>query len=118
MFNKGAMTLHERQCKENPNNKHQCFKYCKFLEKGVNEDGETTFECIKIGSGFFGSDLYSYKLERLKVNVSRMVGKFRMPLQCDVYESDHYQNEITEYDRMIPDKLSEAELEYYFDIEP
>ena len=115
MFNKGAMTLHERRCKENPNNKHQCFKYCKFLQKGVNEDGETTFECIKVDSGFFGSDLYSYKLERLKANASRMVGKFGMPLQCDVYETDHYLHDLDEGEIITP-KYSKEEVDYFFDI--
>ncbi len=33
MVSAGFMKLHERMCKENPKNKHQCFKYCGNLVK-------------------------------------------------------------------------------------
>ena len=81
MFNKGAMILHERMCKKNPKNRHECFKYCRHLEKKSeqieDEDGDV------IGGGY---SLYSYKLERFKANKKRMINKERMPLKCKDYE--------------------------------
>ena len=69
---KGSMVLHERMCRKNPNNQHQCFKYCKWLFKytqTASYDEEETpigvvFECTHPESKL--GELYSYKLERFK----------------------------------------------------
>jgi hypothetical protein len=84
----GSMKLHERMCKKNPNNRHECFKYCKFLKKenGYLEDeeyeNEVMFTCEKQPE----LSLYSYKLERFKKNAGRIRDLTRMPLNCDLYE--------------------------------
>lgn len=82
MISKGAMTTHERMCRKNPDNQHQCFKFCKHLGKDVDkETGEILFHC-----GVIGQDLYSYKLERYHRNSIRIPELTRMPLECDKYE--------------------------------
>lgn len=90
----GFMKLHERMCKKNPKNQHQCFKYCKFLIRGTNnifnEEGYTTgyttsFSCAKRP----GIELYSFKLERYKVNQGWIKDMERMPLECEFYECEH-----------------------------
>lgn len=89
MFGKGAMSLHERMCKKNPKNRHQCFKYCKWLNKDINDkDGFRFFTCSNRECKLYDMDLYSYKLERdyngkKRIEQSDMI---RMPLQCEHYE--------------------------------
>jgi len=84
IVSKGSMTLHERMCKKNPNNQHQCFKYCKNLVKEQEEfNGNIIFHCTKKNM-----DLHSYKLERFKANANRLKYSIRMPLECDDYETD------------------------------
>ena len=82
MFGKGSMSLHEKQCKENPKNKHICFSWCKHLEKGFNqENSEVTFTCnVK------NTSLFSYKLERFSCHKDRIKDLTSMPLECDLYE--------------------------------
>lgn len=92
MRNKGAMTLHERMCKSNPENDHKCFQYCKFLLKDTDEqDGSVFFDCENEKSEYHNKDLFSYKLERFCFNKDRISKMTRMPLQCDHYqiESGH-----------------------------
>lgn len=82
MFNKGAMKLHERMCKKNPENKHKCFQYCRHLQKEEGING-FYFYCDKVNK-----ELYSYKLERFKHKADRLKGLTRMPLECEYYEID------------------------------
>ena len=87
MFNKGAMSLHERMCKGNPNNKHKCFQYCKYLH-GERSDGEYYFTCENSKCDMYAKDLHSYKLERgyrgkRKIKMDNLT---RMPLECEHYE--------------------------------
>ena len=87
IVSKGSMTLHERMCKKNPNNQHQCFKYCKYLVKEVNVDIEneseigTMFTCTKKHI-----EMHSYKLERYSMNSRRVSQLTRMPLNCEHYK--------------------------------
>ena len=89
MVGAGLMKLHERMCKENPNNQHKCFQYCKHLIKDSEDNGQygeglyTTFTCAKRPD----INLFSYKLERYKANELRCKGMTRMPLECDLYET-------------------------------
>jgi len=94
MLGAGAMSRHEKYCRENPNNEHKCFDFCKHLIKGretLQSHGEpycsyVTFHCDKLNKG-----LYSYKLEK---NVNAKPTYFneleRMPLECDSFESMHW----------------------------
>ena len=86
MVSAGFMKVHERMCKKNSNNQHQCFKYCEHLTKDVNgESGEIFFTCNKTGN-----DMYSYKLERFKDKLNRRLKNntmTRMPLDCDLYSA-------------------------------
>jgi hypothetical protein len=91
IISKGCMKLHERMCKKNPKNRHQCFKYCENLVKDQfvikDEDwricgkSEITFTCKKRPDIM----LYSYKLERYKSNQKRLENMERMPLECEYY---------------------------------
>lgn len=95
IISKGSMALHERMCKKNPKNQHQCFKYCVNLIKEqfdiTDEDGykcgasEITFTCLKKPD----VELYSYKLERYKKNQIRLEKMERMPLECDMYRVEN-----------------------------
>jgi len=95
MVRVGLMKLHERMCKQNPNNQHKCFLYCNHLVKDKFEEDDETgnlnthFYCHK---RFDGIELFSYKLERFKGNQLRCEGMTRMPLECDLYETmdGHY----------------------------
>lgn len=94
IISKGSMQLHERMCKKNPRNQHQCFKYCKYLDKHqfiiTDEDddkygeSEISFTCKKRP----GVELYSYKLERFKSNRTRLEDMERMPLECELYKAE------------------------------
>ena len=95
MVSKGFMVLHERMCKRNSNNQHQCFKYCQFLTKDevikhYAEDGEQydiIGECSFYCEAKPDSEgMYSYKLERYKKNKHRIKSLIRMPLKCDLYK--------------------------------
>ena len=90
MFGKGAMTLHEKLCSKNPNNRHQCFKYCKWITKDYirtsEDEVETIFYCGNENCPFHDKDLYSYKFERLIMNREKAKTMTRMPLECDFYE--------------------------------
>jgi hypothetical protein len=113
MVSKGFMVLHERMCKQNPNNQHQCFKYCKYLSKTVDSEEdefgykynpETMFKCTHLQS-FINGNLYSYKLERFKNKQHRIESMIRMPLECELYEpqeghdySDHSGETFNDYD--------------------
>lgn len=99
---------HEKKCRSNPNNHHQCLKHCKHLhvyeetevihsivvhdgwDEHREDDGPTYtyFEC-KFHKGM---QLYSYKLEAKKAGFEHFVanwgedGVMRMPLECPHYE--------------------------------
>ena len=87
MFRKGSMSLHERMCNKNPNNRHKCFQYCKYLY-GERTDGKYYFTCKKEECGMFGQDMHSYKLERNYIGKERIEDEKlrRMPLECEYYE--------------------------------
>jgi len=90
MFGKGAMSRHEKYCKENPNNKHKCFDFCKHLkwEKHYayddygNQCGHTDMICEKRDVY-----MYSFKFEKnTHKPATALNGLERMPLECDLYE--------------------------------
>ena len=90
MFGKGAMSRHEKYCKENPNNKHRCFEFCKHLkmEVFVNSDDYENYEKLTdMTCMVTGKLMYSYKFEK---NTSKPVdalnGLERMPLTCESHE--------------------------------
>lgn len=90
----GLMVIHERMCKQNPNNQHQCFKYCNNLVKNnikedvYDEDTYCGFNHVEFTCAAQPEiKLYSYKLERYKSNLHRLKGKTRMPLKCEFYET-------------------------------
>jgi len=94
MVSAGFMKLHERMCKNNPKNQHQCFKYCVNLIKDrediKDENGNIcgssliSFSCKKRPD----VELYSYKLERYKSKQQRLKNMVRMPLECELYEAE------------------------------
>ena len=95
MFGAGAMGWHEKYCKQNPNNRHMCFQYCRNLIKtekivpssyyeddyGYGTTKQTEFTCKKTGK-----KMYSYKREKQywQYVTSDMI---RMPLECKFYKS-------------------------------
>jgi len=100
MLSKGAMSLHERMCKENPKNKHKCFQYCVWINRDFNE-GNTVFYCGCDKCDFFDKDLYSYKLER-NYNGQKMIeveGLTRMPLHCEHYEIEDGHDDFFKQDK-------------------
>ena len=94
MFSAGAMSLHERMCRRNPNNMHRCFAICKHCTKEYQDTKDNDYEfgnrrdivflCAKQPQ----LKMYSYKLERYLHNSPRMQGLTRMPLECDLFEVD------------------------------
>lgn len=87
MFGKGAMSRHEKYCKENPNNDHKCFDFCKHLKRTVfidsddyeNYEKRTDMECVKLKKF-----MYSYKFEKnYNKPVNALDGLERMPLECE-----------------------------------
>jgi len=82
---------HEKACKENPNNKHSCFNFCKHLikETETSEDGE--YLSIDFYCKVKNIQMYSYKLEspwrygKLRIKSIIKNGGERMPLKCDRY---------------------------------
>lgn len=93
---KGAMTWHEKHCKNNPVNKHICFEFCKHLKKErVNEteyNSEMGFDEIVSSKVEFtclakSEKMYSYLLEKKRTfKPEFIIGLVRMPLDCNKYE--------------------------------
>jgi len=90
MFGKGAMSRHEKYCKENPNNQHKCFDYCKHLKREVfqsvddyeNYSRRTDMTCMVTGK-----KMYSFKFEKNYTKpATALNGLERMPLKCDLHE--------------------------------
>ena len=91
MFGKGAMARHEKYCRENPNNKHKCFAFCKHLsmEREYVGDGHyedqkriTHMTCTKRNV-----KMYSFKFEKSYTKpITALNGLQRMPLECGLYE--------------------------------
>lgn len=81
MFRKGSMTVHERRCKNNPNNQHACLKWCKHLVKTYDwKSGTHSFYCsIRPELG----EMRTYKKDWQVLGYNRLT---RMPLECDKYE--------------------------------
>jgi hypothetical protein len=96
MRSKGSMVRHEKFCKENPNNNHICFEWCKHLKKErINEteyNSEMGFDEIVSSKVEFAclaknEKMYSYLLEkRLVFKPEFTKGLIRMPLDCNKYE--------------------------------
>lgn len=100
-FRQCDMTKHEKWCKENPNNMHKCFQYCKHLVKGKedyngggNDEWQpqrTTFTCALLNK-----QMFSFKAERRGIT-KHLDGVERMPLQCDKYDDTnpmYFENDI------------------------
>lgn len=82
----GAMAIHEKKCKHNPNNKHKCFDYCAQLEKVYMGHNRTGFQCKVTGDM-----MYSFHAENSSINIT---GLKRMPLQCEHHK--YMSDEIVE----------------------
>jgi hypothetical protein len=92
MFNKGAMSWHEKWCKENPNNKHKCFDFCIYLEmnKIYNKDeyGNNIFVRTDMLCKRRKTFMYSFKLEKNRTRpVEAFNGLERMPLECELFKN-------------------------------
>jgi hypothetical protein len=95
-YKKNIISLHERQCRNNPKNKHKCFQYCKFLDKIYDPCEENGFDrliefsCKNEKCGFYEKPLYSFKYERFHSNKIRIEENdlIRMPLDCAYYILD------------------------------
>ena len=87
------MSRHEKFCKKAPQNKHQCFKHCRFLTKKrvlISPDRDpssfhsykTEFKCEGLNK-----KMYSFLLEK-KINFRQEFtrGLKRMPLVCNTFE--------------------------------
>ena len=90
MFGKGAMSRHERFCRENPYNQHKCFDFCRHLKMDVrqgsdqfgNYEKHTTMTCMVTGK-----KMYSYKFEKnTNKPANALNGLERMPLECEFHE--------------------------------
>jgi hypothetical protein len=89
MFGKGAMSRHEKYCKDNPINKHKCFDFCKHLSMKDNRvyleygtSGSIEFTC-----DVSGERMYSYKFEKnYNKPATALNGLTRMPLKCEMHE--------------------------------
>jgi hypothetical protein len=73
----GAMALHERKCKQNPNNHHKCFDFCRHLQKIYKGHNRSGFICLAQDI-----EMYSYKAEHSSIDIK---GLTRMPLECKFY---------------------------------
>ena len=91
MFGKGAMVRHEKFCKENPNNQHKCFEFCKHLEMTVTNDGYNDYaypvKCTEMTCTKRNVEMYSYKFEKNCAKPKNALeGLEIMPLECNDYE--------------------------------
>lgn len=95
-YRQNVITLHERQCRNNPKNKHKCFQYCKFLKKhnDIFDENELNypaeFRCINVKCELYNKLLYSFKYERYNRNIENIEQNnlIRMPLICEHYVLD------------------------------
>ena len=94
MFGASAMSVHEKFCRQNPNNLHKCFQYCQHLKKTGGEkrydyehDGFCKRNPISFTCSLLKKELYSYKLEnKQRFQIKNILkNKERMPLVCDGY---------------------------------
>jgi hypothetical protein len=96
MFGAGAMSRHEKWCKNNPQNAHKCFEFCKHLEKTTVYEDEDCAEFIRHAITQMtckkrNVKMYSFKFEK---NTSKpknaLDGLERMPLECELFEEMHF----------------------------
>lgn len=73
---------HEKFCRKNPNNQHQCFEFCKHLKRIV-EFPNTIFIC-----DVTKKSMYSYLAEKKEWQFPKEFFKEneRMPLTCKYFE--------------------------------
>lgn len=95
-FRKGDMTVHERWCKKNPNNKHSCYNFCSHLIKSDREyqgddftGTKTIFTCAKTNK-----EMFSFIAERKKLPVVYDGVSIRMPLDCDLFEQTNVEQDL------------------------
>lgn len=103
MMSAGAMGYHEKWCKKNPHNRHQCFKLCQFLERKTVvdwSDGDSghyhhEFVCLKTKQ-----PMYSYHLEKRHHYSFRSLpcDAVRMPLKCDMFQEMSYDEQCKRFD--------------------
>lgn len=93
--NASALFQHERKCRNNPNNKHKCFDFCKHLKMKFDSDCmRKTFICE-----LTGTEMYSYKAEYRGMN--HFLPSTRMPLQCEKHQ--YTQDWLISYDNNQPE---------------
>ena len=87
---KHAAIKHEKYCKNNPENKHQCFEWCTHLtvtdevEEGddyCSDRHYKTFVC-----DVSGDEMHSYIAERRGMEVCKYTA--RMPIECEDYKHE------------------------------
>lgn len=83
LYRNKLVLKHEAGCKQNPNNKHDCFEFCKYLVVGresVDEESyRRTFFCSK-----YNKYMYSYIAERRGYGIIKNLE--RMPIKCGGFE--------------------------------
>lgn len=83
-FTKKGMESHEKFCKNNPNNGHDCF-FCPHLKK--IEPKENGFRGTQFSCKLLNKKLYSYVAEKRKLltkHPSSFTDAVRMPTICEV----------------------------------
>ena len=92
IVSKGSMTVHEKMCKNNPENKHKCFEYCKHLIKSTKTmdfgDEDDILLITEFTCSITGNKMKSYKVKRNSVLLNETKHLIFMPLKCDLYEAE------------------------------
>jgi len=91
IVSKGSMVVHEKMCKNNPENAHKCFEFCNHLQRDKeiiggygDEDWDlkrTKFVCL-----IRDVELKSYKVKRTKKLMEYTKDIEFMPNECNLFE--------------------------------
>lgn len=89
MLSGSRMSVHERGCRYNPDNRHKCFEYCGNLIREFKVNPGEHFGYYVFTCSAKSRLMYSYKAEKRGTQfMKRMAGFDRMPLECFHY-NDH-----------------------------
>jgi len=88
IVSKGSMVVHEKMCKQNPENFNKCFQYCQSLQKDTNPVLDKAGDVVTFHVQFtcLAKDiiLKSYKVKRNKYLMENFKDIDFMPKECDL----------------------------------
>lgn len=109
-FRKCDMSRHEKWCRNNPNNQHKCFQFCRYLVKSEEEyEGRDQYDYDETFTGkktvfhcaLTNQKMYSFIAERKKLPVVNESDAVRMPLECESFKDQYTEFDLEDINETI-----------------